>query len=86
MVDKCHEECGAIPPPPVTLTRLRDIDCRVSSSYFSPRSSALSGFRHRAVVVAMTAVKIMEMSIDQIVNMVSMRHRFMSTVRPMHML
>jgi hypothetical protein len=38
------------------------------------------------VVVAMTVVKIMEVSIDQIVNVVSMRHRFMSAVRPMHML
>ena len=45
-----------------------------------------SGFRHRAVVVAMTAVRIMEMSLDQIINMVSVRHWFMSTVRPMHML
>jgi hypothetical protein len=56
------------------------------SILFSPRSSALSGFGHRAVVVAMTIVKIMEVSIDQIVNVVSMRHRFMSAVRPMHML
>jgi len=79
-------ECGGIIPPPVTGTRLRDIDCRVSPYYSSPRSSALSGFGHRAVVVAMTVVKIMEVSIDQIVNVVSMRDRFMSAVRPMHML
>lgn len=70
----------------MTGTRLRDIDCRVSLYYSSPRSLALSGFGHRAVVVAMTVVKIMEVSIDQIVNVVSMRHRFMSAVRPMHML
>lgn len=47
--------------------------------------SAASGFRHRAMVVAMTVVRMMEMSIDQIVEVVSMRHYFMSTVRPMHM-
>jgi hypothetical protein len=38
------------------------------------------------MVVAVTTVRIMEMSIDQIVNVVSMRHCFMSTVRSMHML
>jgi hypothetical protein len=38
------------------------------------------------MVVTMTAVRIMEMSLDQIINMVSVRHCFMSTVRPMHML
>lgn len=38
------------------------------------------------MVVAMTVVRMMEMSIDQIVEVVSMRHYFMSTVRPMHML
>jgi hypothetical protein len=70
---------------PVTVTRLRVIDCRVLS-YLRPGSSAASGFRHRAMVVAMSAVRIMEMSLDQIVNMVSMRNCFMSTVRPMHML
>ena len=51
-----------------------------------PGRSAASGFRHRAMVVAMTVVRMMEMSIDQIVEVVSMRHYFMSTVRPMHML
>jgi hypothetical protein len=63
-----------------------DIDCIVPSYYSSPGSSALSGFGHRAVVVAVTVVEIMKVSIDQIVNVVSMRHRFMSAVRSMHML
>ena len=78
-----------IPPPQSTGTRPRDIDCKVSPYLIQARqagSSAASGFRHRAMVVAMTVVRIMEMSLDQIINMVSMRHCFMSTFRPMHML
>ncbi|WON74240.1 hypothetical protein [Nitrosospira sp. Is2] len=50
-----------------------------------PQSPA-SGFRHRAMVIAMTIVRIMEMSIDQIINMVAMRYCLMPTARPMHML
>ena len=38
------------------------------------------------MVIAMTIVRMMEMSIDQIINMVAMRNCLMSTVRPMHML
>lgn len=38
------------------------------------------------MVIAMTIVRIMEVPIDQIVNMVSMRDRLVPTLRPMHML
>jgi hypothetical protein len=54
--------------------------CRVSTV-----TSAASGFRHRAMVIAMTVVRIMEMSVDQIINMVAMRHGLVSTLRPMDM-
>jgi hypothetical protein len=57
----------------------------VTESGRLPQSPA-SGFRHRAMIIAVTMVRIMEMPIDQIINMVAMRHCLMSTVRPMHML
>jgi hypothetical protein len=47
---------------------------------------AASGFRHRTMVIAMTVMRIMQMSVDQIINMVAMRDCLMPTVRPMQML
>jgi hypothetical protein len=38
------------------------------------------------MVIAMTVMRIMQMSVDQIINMVAMRYCLMSTVRPMQML
>jgi len=44
-----------------------------------------SGDLQRAVVVAVVAVRMMQMTVHQIVDMVTVRHRFVAAAGPMHM-
>jgi hypothetical protein len=44
-----------------------------------------SGKLYRSVIIAVVAVGMMEVAVDQIVDMVSVRHRLMATTRPMDM-
>jgi hypothetical protein len=46
---------------------------------------AISGFRDRAMVIAMAVVRIVEMPFDQVIDMVAMRHGLMAAIRPMLM-
>ncbi len=49
-------------------------------------SSALADNRHRAMVVAMIAVRMVEMAVHKIVDVVTVRHCFMAAFRSMHMI
>ena len=77
----------------------RDSDASATKGYYARKCPVLilrtranlaqpaaSGFRHRTMVIAMIVMRIMQMSVDQIINMVAMRYCLMPTVRPMHML
>lgn len=44
-----------------------------------------SGDLQRAVVVAVVAVRMMQMTVDQVIDVVAVRHRFVPAARPMHM-
>ena len=44
-----------------------------------------SGDRQRAVVVAMIAVRMLQMAADQVIDVVAVRHRFVPAAGPMHM-
>jgi hypothetical protein len=44
-----------------------------------------SGDRQRAVVVAMIAVRMVQMAADQVIDVVAVRHRFVPAAGPMHM-
>ena len=50
-----------------------------------PRYAALRGDLHRTMIVAMIAVGVMQMPVDQIVDMVAVRHRLVATARAMLM-
>jgi hypothetical protein len=41
--------------------------------------------RQRPVIVAMPIMDMVQPTIDQIIDMVAVRHRFMATIRPVHM-
>lgn len=44
-----------------------------------------SGDLQRTVVVAVIAVRMVQMTVDQIVDVVAVRHRFVAAARPVHM-
>ncbi len=44
-----------------------------------------SGDLQRTVVVAVIAVRMVQMAVDQVIHVVAVRHRFMPAARPMHM-
>lgn len=44
-----------------------------------------SGDLQRTVVVAVIAVRMVQMTVDQVIDVVAVRHRFMPAARPMHM-
>lgn len=63
------------------------LDYRVGqTSRGSTVTSTASGFGHRAMVVAMIIVRVVKVPLDQVINMVAMRNRLVSTLRPMHMI
>ena len=41
---------------------------------------------YRSMIIAMVAMRIVEMPVDQVIDMLSMRDRFMAAVRAMHVL
>ena len=64
----------------------RVISCRTDGQSEQRRSSlTLSRRAQRTMIVAMTAVRMMKMPIDQVVHMIPMRHSFMAASRSMHM-
>lgn len=44
-----------------------------------------SNYFHRSVIVAMSVVRMVQMTVDQIVDVIAMRNCFVSTIRAMHM-
>jgi hypothetical protein len=44
-----------------------------------------SGDRQRSVVVAVIAVRMMQMTIDQVVDVITVRHHFVAAIGPVHM-
>jgi hypothetical protein len=48
-------------------------------------SSVLSRFFERTVVVAVIAMRVMQVPVDEIVDMITVRHRFVPASRPMYM-
>jgi len=36
------------------------------------------------MIIAMVAVRMMQMTVDQIINVIAVRHRFMAASRPVH--
>ena len=63
------------------------LDYKVAQTcYLGTVAAATLSSLHLAMVIAVTVVRIMEVTIDQIIDMVAMRHCFMSAAGPMHML
>ena len=63
------------------------LDYKVAQTYhLGTVTAATLSSLHLAMVIAVTVMRIMEVTVDQIIDMVAMRHCFMSAAGPMHML
>src|SRR5258708_3822963 len=83
------DKCGPGRLPRSQILRVRRQHCwdYARRAPIAPRrilidGSGLSRHFERAVVVAVLAVRVMQVAVDQVVDMIAMRHRGMAAARP----